>query len=119
MSRVASKTSDIKTKIEPLLKSRDTGAILQNLEDAEQRLADVRVNFTADKSRKSGTSPKRSLNSRLYKGTKCQKLDDNQETKSLPTERLSIHSQRDRIKVKYYKAGDAPRTTSIEETRRN
>ena len=46
------KRSDIKTKIEALLKSGDEGAILRSLEDAEQRPADARVNSTADKSRK-------------------------------------------------------------------
>ena len=50
------KRSDIKTKIEALLKSGHAKAILRSLEDAEQRLADVRVSSTADKSRKCGTS---------------------------------------------------------------
>ena len=36
------KRSDIKTKIEALLKSGDEGAILRSFEDAEQRLADAR-----------------------------------------------------------------------------
>ena len=53
------KRSDIKTKTEALLKSGDAQAILRSLEDAEQRLADVRVSSTADKSRKSGTSSQR------------------------------------------------------------
>ena len=43
------KRSDIKTKIEALLKSGDKGAILRSLEDAEQRLADVRASVAADK----------------------------------------------------------------------
>ena len=51
--------SDIKTKIETLLKSRDEGAILRSLEDAEQRLADARENSAADKSSKNGTSPQK------------------------------------------------------------
>ena len=49
------KRSDIKTQIEALLKSRDQGAILRSLEDAEQRLADVRANVAADRSSKNGT----------------------------------------------------------------
>ena len=53
------KRSDIKTKIETLLKSGDEGAILRSLEDAEQRLADARVNSAADKSNKNGTSPQK------------------------------------------------------------
>ena len=55
------KRSDIKTKIEALLKSGDEGAILRSLEDAEQRLADVRANVAADKSSKNGTSPQKEL----------------------------------------------------------
>ena len=51
--------SDIKTQIEALLKPRDQGAILRSLEDAEQRLADVRANVAADKSSKNGTSPQK------------------------------------------------------------
>ena len=50
------KKSDIKTKIEDLLNSGEGGAILRSLEDAEQRLADARVNSAADKSNKKGTS---------------------------------------------------------------
>ena len=53
------KRSDIKTKIEALLKSGDEAAILRNLEDAEQRLADARVNSAADKANKKGTSPQK------------------------------------------------------------
>ena len=53
------KRSDIKTKIETLLKSGDEGAILRSHEDAEQRLADARVNSAADKSSKNGTSPQK------------------------------------------------------------
>ena len=57
--RLRQKSSDIKTKIEALLKSGDEGAILRSLEDAEQRLADARVNSAADKSSKKGTSPQK------------------------------------------------------------
>ena len=53
------KRSDIKTKIEDLLKTGEGGAILRSLEDAEQRLADARVNSTADKSSKNCTSPQK------------------------------------------------------------
>ena len=53
------KRSDIKTQIETLLKSRDEGAILRSLEDAKQRLADVRASMAADKSSKNGTSPQK------------------------------------------------------------
>ena len=42
------KRSDMKTKIEALLKSGDEGAILRSLEDAERRLADARANSAAD-----------------------------------------------------------------------
>ena len=53
------KRFDIKTKSETLLKSGDEGAIWRSLEDAEQRLADARVNSAADKSSKNGTSPQK------------------------------------------------------------
>ena len=53
------KRSDIKTQMEALLKSGDEGAILRSLEDAEQRLADVRASVAADKSSKDGTSPQK------------------------------------------------------------
>ena len=41
--------SDLKLKIEALLKSGEAGAILRSLEEAEQRLADVRASVAADK----------------------------------------------------------------------
>ena len=44
-------------KIEALLKSGEAGAYLRSLEDAEQRLAEVRASVAADKSSKKGTSP--------------------------------------------------------------
>ena len=53
------KRSDIKTKIEDLLKTGEGGAILRSLEDAEQRLADVRASVAADKSSRNGTSPQK------------------------------------------------------------
>ena len=51
--------SDLKMKIEALLKSGETGAILRSLEDAEQRLTDVRASVAADKHSKNGTSPQK------------------------------------------------------------
>ena len=50
------KRSDIKTRMEALLKSGDEGAILPSHEDAEQRLADVRAREAADESSKNCTS---------------------------------------------------------------
>ena len=61
------KRSDIKTKIEALLKSGDEGAILRSLEDAEQRLADARVNSAADKSSKMVPHHKRNHNQTMSK----------------------------------------------------
>ena len=48
--------SDLKMKIEALLKSGKTGAVLRSLEDAEQSLADVRASVAVDKSNKNGWS---------------------------------------------------------------
>ena len=97
------KRSDIKTKIEALLKSGDEGAILRSLEDAEQRLADARVNSTADKSRKNCTSPQKEPQpDDEQKEDKGHNADDGQErekgTRSLPIEELSIHSRSKRTK---------------------
>ena len=97
------KRSDIKTKIEALLKSGDGGAILRSLEDAEQRLADARVNSTADKSRKNCTSPQKEPQpDDEQKEDNGQNADDAQErekgTRSLPIEELSIHSRSKRTK---------------------
>ena len=57
-SKVATKTIRDKKK-EVCLKLGDTGAILRRLEDAEQRLADVRVNAAADKTRSCTISPQK------------------------------------------------------------
>ena len=46
-------------KIEALLKSGETGAILRSVEDAKERLADVRASVAAEKSSKNGTSPQK------------------------------------------------------------
>ena len=56
------KKSDIKTQIEALQKAGDEGAIRQNLEDAEQRLADARVNSVVDKSSKMVSHHKKNRN---------------------------------------------------------
>ena len=53
------KRSVIKTKIEDLLKTGEGGATLRSLEDAEQRLTDVRASVAADKSSRNGTSPQK------------------------------------------------------------
>ena len=99
------KRSDIKTKIETLLKSgEDEGAILRSLEDAEQRLADARENSAADKSSKNGTSPQKEPQSNNeQKGHKDgHNADDRQErrnrARSLQIEALSMHSRSDKTK---------------------
>ena len=97
------KRSDIKTKIETLLKSGDEGAILRSLEDAEQRLADARVNSAADKSSKNGTSPqKKPQPDDEQKEHGDNKVNDSQksmnEARSLPIEALSVHSRSDKTK---------------------
>ena len=53
--------SELKMKIETLLKSGEAGAILRSFEDAEQGLADIRASVAADKSSKNGTSPQKEL----------------------------------------------------------
>ena len=98
------KRSDNKTKIEALLKSGDEGSILRSLEDAEQRLADARVNSAADKSSKNGTSPQNEPQSdNEQKGhDDGHNTDDRPEprnrARSLQIEELSIHSHGDRTK---------------------
>ena len=97
------KWSDIKTKIEDLLKTGEGGAILRSLEDAEQRLADARVNSTADKSSKNCTSPQKEPQPDDEKTEdNGHNADDGQEreegTRSLPIEELSIHSRSKRTK---------------------
>ena len=95
--------SDLKLKIEALLKSGETGAILRSLEDAEQRLADVRASVAADKSSKNGTSPQKEPQpddeQNEHDGYNA---DDGQErnkcARSLPIEELSIHSRSKRTK---------------------
>ena len=98
------KRSDIKTKIEDLLKTGEGGAILRSLEDAEQRLADARVNSAADKSSKDGTSPQKEpqSNNEQKRHDDGHNADDRQEPKngasSLPIDELSIHSRSKRTK---------------------
>ena len=97
------KRSDIKTKIEALLKSGDEGAILRSLEEAEQRLADARVISAADNHSKNGTSPQKGPQpdneQREHDGHNA---DDSQEprngARSLPIEELSLRSRSDKTK---------------------
>ena len=95
--------SDLKMKIEALLKSGETGAILRSLEDAEQRLADVRASVAADKSSKNGTSPQKEPQpDDEQKERDGHNAEDSQEprngARSLPIEDLSIHSRSKRTK---------------------
>ena len=97
------KRSDIKTKIEDLLKTGEGGAILRSLEDAEQRLADVRASVAADKSSRNGTSPQKEPEpDEEQKEDNGHNADDSQErnkcARSLPIEELSIHSRSKRTK---------------------
>ena len=97
------KRSDNKTNIEALLKSGDEGAILRSLEDAEQRLADARVNSAADKFSKNGTSPQKEPEpDDEQKELNGHNGDDRQDprkgARSLQVEELSIHSQGDKTK---------------------
>ena len=97
------KRSDIKTKIEDLLKTGEGGAILRSLEDAEQRLADVRASVAADKSSKNGTSPQKEPQpDNEQKEHDGHNAEDSQEprngARSLPIEELSIHSRSERAK---------------------
>ena len=95
--------SEIKTKIEGLLKSGDEGAILRSLEDAEQRLADARVNSAADKSSKKGTSPQKEPEpddeqEELDGHSADDRQDPRKRARSLQIEELSIHWQGDKTK---------------------
>ena len=95
--------SDLKLKIEALLKSGETGAILRSLEDAEQRLADVRASVAADKSSKNDTSPQKEPQpDDEQKKHDGHNAEDSQEprngARSLPIEELSIHSRSERAK---------------------
>ena len=95
--------SDLKLKIEALLKSGETGAILRSLEDTEQRLADVRASVAADKSSKNGTSPQKEPQpDDEQKEHDGHNAEDSQEprngARSLPIEELSIHSRSERAK---------------------
>ena len=95
--------SDLKMKIEALLKSVETGAILRSLVDAEQRLADVRASVAADKLSKNGTSPQKEPEpDNEQKELDGQSADDSQDprkrARSLQIEELRIHSQGDKTK---------------------
>ena len=97
------KRSDIKTKIEDLLMTGEGGAILRSLEDAEQRLADVRARVAADKSSRNGTSPQKEPEpDEEQKEDNGHNADDSQErnkcARSLPIDELSIHSRSKRTK---------------------
>ena len=97
------KRSDIKTKIEALLKSGDEGAILRSLEDAEQRLADARVNSAADKPSKNGTSPQKEPQpddeQNEDNGHNAEdRQEPRNEARSLPIEAFSMHSRSDKTK---------------------
>ena len=90
--------SDLKMKLEALLKSGEAGAILRSLEDAEQRLADVRASVAADKSGKYGTSTQEEPQpDNEQKEHNCHNADDIQKpqngARSLPKKEMSIHSQ--------------------------
>ena len=110
------KRSDIKTKIEALLNSGDEGAILRSLEDAEQRLADARVNSAADKFSKNGTSSQKETQpDDEQKGHDDGHIaDDRREprnrARSLQLEEMSIDSQGD--KTKSNKTSVIPKTSS-------
>ena len=90
--------SDLKMKIETLLNSGETGAILRSLEDAEQRLADVRASVAADKLSKNVTSPQKEPEPAddEQKELDGQGADDRQDprktARSLQIEELSILS---------------------------
>ena len=76
---------------------------MRSLEDAEQRLADVRASVAADKSSKNGTSPQKEPQpDDEQKEHDGHNADDSQEprngARSLPIEELSIHSRKERAK---------------------
>ena len=109
------KRSDIKTKIEELLKSGERGAILRSLEEAEQRLAHARVNSAADKSNKKGTSPQKEPEpddeqKELNGHSADNGQDPRKRARSLQIEELSKHSQGD--KTKSNKTSVISKTTS-------
>ena len=96
------------------MKSGDEGAILQSLEDAEQRLADVPASAAADKSRKNGTSPQTELGDE-QKGLDGHNADDSQiprkRARLLPIEEMSIHSKGD--KTESNKTSVLSKTSSV------
>ena len=95
--------SGLKMKTEAILKSGEAGGILRSLEDAEQRLADVRVSAATDKSSKKSTSPQKEPQPDDEQNEHVNlKLDDYQgprsEPNTLPIEGLCSLSQRARTK---------------------
>ena len=98
------KMSDIKTKIETHRTAGESAAILRSLENAEQKLADVRVTSTADASHKIDTSHQKKLE--IDNGRKEQEDQNSNEyqeprsqSKSLPMEELSIRTKSNRLSV--------------------
>ena len=90
--------SELKMKIEALLQLGEAGANLRSLEDAEQRLADVRASVAAVKSSENGTSQQKETQpNSQQKEHHGHNADDSQEpqngTRVLPIEEMSIHSQ--------------------------
>ena len=95
--------SELKMKIEALLKSGEAGATLRSLEDAEQRLADVRARVAADKSSKNGTSSQKEPQpDNEQKEHDDHSADDRQEPRnrasSVQIEELSNYSRSERAK---------------------
>ena len=76
---------------------------MRSLEDAEQRLADARVNSAADKSSKKGISPQKepepdNEQKELDGRSADDRRDPRKRARSLQIEELSIHSQGDKTK---------------------
>ena len=89
------KRSDLKMKIEALLKSGEAGAIFE----AEQRLADVRASVVTDKPSKNGTSPQKEPQpDNEQKEHDGHNADDSQEpqngARSSPLEEMSMTTNR-------------------------
>ena len=103
------KWSELKGKNKALLKSRDTGAILQSLGDAEQRLAVVRVNSAANETRRCSTSFQKEPTRDEGEGQAVQeaaKSGEDQEpgngARSMCIEELDINSQAGKTKSNNY-----------------
>ena len=97
------KKSDIKMKLEALLKLADEGAFMRSLEDAEQRRADARASAAADKFSKKGTSPQKEPEpddeqKELVGRSADDRQDPRKRARSMQIEELSIYSQGDKTK---------------------